>query len=712
MSKNVNLLITVTLIILGISGFVSHAQTIQQVDSVYNLLLKNPADTNLLDQFNIKIYEITYADIDTTLYFVDILYDFSREADYTTGIIAALISKGVCLEHIGYFDEALESYNEGLVLCENHYEKYQKAQILNNIGTTYGRKGNLSKTLEYLIQALHVAEEINDIKRIALYTGNIGYLFFLLENHEKALEYLNSAIQVKKKNSFEKDLTYDYDIVGDIFKQRKEYDSALYYFSKSRVINEKYNMNYQLMSSYNSIAGIYEVNGDLNNQKIYVEKSRKIAEDLGELVEMAGILERLAKIAMKESNYKTAENYALEALHLSLSREANTIVLSNYLTLTDLYDSIGDYHEAYKYFKRYKEMNDSLFNAEKNEQITELETKYQTEKKDQHIALQEVELEKKDIEVKRKRNQRNAFVGGFVLVLLLAATVLIGYTQKKKANVLLTSQKIEIEDKNVKLETANKENAEKNKKITDSIRYAKRIQEAILPLDKIIKENIEDSFVLYKPRDIVSGDFYWMEVVKEKVLFAAVDCTGHGVPGALVSIVGHNGLNQAVKEFGITEPAKILDKLNDLVLDTFSSKDEHDIKDGMDIAMCCLNTKTNTLEYAGANNPLYLIRNGKLQIYKADKQPIGKFMQRKVFTNQSIALQENDSIYIFSDGYADQFGGNKDKRFTRKQFRDLLLEINDQPMQAQKRLLEDKFNSWKRNTDQIDDVLVMGVRIS
>jgi len=702
------------LLILALTGFyclTSYGQTIKQVDSVYRLVLENPKDTNLLDQLYSKIDKILYSDLDTTSYFLKLHLKLCQNADYKTGEIMSLTGQGLNWENKGFYDKALGFYNHGLTLSENHYEKFQEAALLINIGNIYGRNGKYIKTIDYFIRALDIAEEIDDKRRIANITSNIGAVYYYLQNYDKALEYYKAGIKINKDNGFIKNVPIGYNSIGAILNEKSEYDSALFYLFKSRDICIEFDFKFHLMFNAIRIAESYRAKGDLINQKLYVEEAFNIAKELGETSEMADIYNNLAKIAIAEQDYNTAEEYANEALQLASSQGVVVDMMNSYWILSDLNEKRNNIHKAYESFKLFKDMSDSLFNTEKANLITEIETKYQTEKKDQQITLQEVELEKRNIEVKQKINQRNAFIGGFVLVLLLAATVLLGYTQKKKANTLLTSQKIEIEDKNVKLETANKENAEKNKKITDSIRYAKRIQEAILPLDKIIKENIEDSFVLYKPRDIVSGDFYWMEVVKEKVLFAAVDCTGHGVPGALVSIVGHNGLNQAVKEFGVTEPAKILDKLNELVLDTFSSKDEHDIKDGMDIAMCCLNTKTNTLEYAGANNPLYLIRNGKLQIYKADKQPIGKFMQRKVFTNQSIALQENDSIYIFSDGYADQFGGTEDKRFTRKQFRDLLLEINDKPMQVQKNLLEEKFNSWKKNADQIDDVLVLGMRM-
>ena len=250
----------------------------------------------------------------------------------------------------------------------------------------------------------------------------------------------------------------------------------------------------------------------------------------------------------------------------------------------------------------------------------------------------------------------------------------------------------------------------------DSINYAKRLQDAILPPTHFIKENLPDSFVLYKPKDVVAGDFYWVEKVPlsngdDLVLFAAGDCTGHGVPGAMVSVVCSNALNRTVKEFGITEPGKILDKVRELVIETFE-KSESEVRDGMDISLCSLNKRTNELKWAGANNPLWLIRDKQLIEFKPDKQPIGKVDNITPFRTEIIKLQTNDSIYLFTDGYADQFGGPKGKKFKYKQMQDAILTSISVPSEKQSQTLNDRIEEWQGALEQIDDILVMGVRIS
>lgn len=290
-----------------------------------------------------------------------------------------------------------------------------------------------------------------------------------------------------------------------------------------------------------------------------------------------------------------------------------------------------------------------------------------------------------------------------IIVSILGILAYRSYRLKNKANILISQQKEEIVEQHEVLE-------EQHREITDSINYAKRIQDAILPPLKLVRGYMPDSFILYQPKDIVAGDFYWMEGINNLIIFAAADCTGHGVPGAMVSVVCHNAMNRAVREFMLVEPHEILDKTRDIVVETFEKSNE-DVRDGMDIALCTINTETNKLSFAGANNGLYFIRNGELSQFKPDKQPIGKFDKAKPFTKHTMDLEKGDVIYTFSDGYADQFGGPKGKKFMYKPFRELLLSIHKKPMDEQHDLLLNAFEDWKGKMEQIDDVCVIGVRI-
>ncbi|MGZ4033835.1 MAG: PP2C family protein-serine/threonine phosphatase [Bacteroidia bacterium] len=253
----------------------------------------------------------------------------------------------------------------------------------------------------------------------------------------------------------------------------------------------------------------------------------------------------------------------------------------------------------------------------------------------------------------------------------------------------------------------------KQKEILDSITYAKRIQQAILPSDKIVEQLLPESFILYKPKDIVSGDFYWTAEWGSQTMFAAVDCTGHGVPGAFMSIVGQNILNQAVNEHGLTKPSLVLNALNKNVSRTLGENGTDQIKDGMDIALCSYDKKQMTLQFAGAFNPLWILRGEEIIEVKGNKFPIGSFLDNTIqnFDNHEIKMLKGDIIYIFTDGYADQFGGPKGKKFKYKNIKKMLLENKNETMQRQKEILDKTLNSWKGELEQIDDILIIGVKI-
>jgi serine phosphatase RsbU (regulator of sigma subunit) len=317
-----------------------------------------------------------------------------------------------------------------------------------------------------------------------------------------------------------------------------------------------------------------------------------------------------------------------------------------------------------------------------------------------------------------------------LIISILGGIAYKNYRTQKSQAAVIAKQRDEVHEKSEQLQ-------EKNQEITDSIQYAKRIQTAILPPNKLVKQYLDESFILYKPKDIVAGDFYWMESVGDVVYFAAADCTGHGVPGAMVSVICVNGLNRSVREFGLRTPSEILDKTRELVIKEFE-KSEEEVKDGMDISLCALNTKTNELQWAGANNPLWIVTSAPLSDrstplsseqtdaersrsgsgadasfveVKANKQPIGKYGLETPFTNHNIQLEKGDTIYIFSDGYPDQFGGERGKKYKSGNFKKTLVRISTETIEKQKQMLDQEFENWRGSLEQIDDVCVIGVRV-
>lgn len=309
----------------------------------------------------------------------------------------------------------------------------------------------------------------------------------------------------------------------------------------------------------------------------------------------------------------------------------------------------------------------------------------------------------------------------FLIAVIFIISKIAIYRVKQKNKLLEETVKErtkEISSKNSLLENQKKEIELKNEDIMDSIKYAKRIQDTILPSKERMNKLLGENFVFFLPKDIVSGDFYWAKKIKNKVYWSAIDCTGHGVPGALVSFVGNNGLQRATNEFELRKPSEILDKLRELVIDAFKNQGENDVKDGMDMALVRYDKKDKKLSYSGAHNSLVIIRDNELIEVKADKQPIGYFSSPKPFTNHEVEIQEGDCIYLFSDGFVDQFGGDNQeardkggKKYKSKKFKRLLVEIHKKPMEVQREIIVNEFNNWKGDLEQLDDVCVIGVRL-
>ncbi len=316
--------------------------------------------------------------------------------------------------------------------------------------------------------------------------------------------------------------------------------------------------------------------------------------------------------------------------------------------------------------------------------------------------------------VKILNNQK--LITYLIILVLIIIGVLGGisyknYRKQKSQAAVISEQKNFAEEQRDEIMQQHVQLEEKTKEITDSINYAKRIQDAILPPLTIVNKYLKDYFILYKPKDIVAGDFYWVENKNDLVLFAAADCTGHGVPGAMVSVLCSNALNRAVNEFGLTQPAKILDKTLEIVLEQFENSKE-EVRDGMDIAICSFQPSTRKLEYAGAQNPLWIVKGGDAELIeiKADKQPIGRYSTKNKYTNHNLTLDKGDLIYLSSDGYADQFGGERGKKFKSVNFKKLLTKISSKPLQEQYQILNDNFKNWKGDLEQLDDVCVLGFK--
>jgi serine phosphatase RsbU (regulator of sigma subunit)/Tfp pilus assembly protein PilF len=635
---------------------------------------------------------------------------------------------------------------------KSNFSEIEKANNCNKIYHYYNSINNDSALL-YAQKALFYAEKVNYLEGKIKANSNIGSIYYYTGDNPKALKFFlksnNLTEQYEKKNGINKftqtQLSKNLNNLGAIHLSQQEFEEAEKYFRKSLRIDLKINEKLSAANSYNNIGTIKEAQNKYDEAIINYSKALKIKLELKDSLEIPSTLINIGVVKMNIKEYDSAVSYFMKALDYSertnnvkdlclayinlgdlhyLKKEYKNSIpyyekgieickKQNYLSfLSYAYESISQayyreskFEEAYKYQSLFQQTKDKIYSEENSRLLKEMQTKFETNQKDKEIKLLKKDKDLRDIQFK---NNQKILIFSFVLLFLISLfTIFIVKTNRQKHKIYS-----EINTKNEKLEIAYRVVEIKQKEILDSINYAKRIQAAILPPDKNFKNLLPDSFIIYKPKDIVAGDFYWIEKNNETILFAVADCTGHGVPGAMVSVICNNGLNRSVREHGLTNSGEILDKTREIVIQEFE-KSEEELRDGMDISLCSLTD--NKLNWAGANNPLWIIRNGEFLEFKADKQPIGRYITSKPFKSHEIQLIKGDLIYIFTDGLQDQFGGKLNgingKKFKVSKLRELLLNVSHKSMQEQQFLIDSAFENWKGELEQVDDVCIIGVRI-
>jgi serine phosphatase RsbU (regulator of sigma subunit)/Tfp pilus assembly protein PilF len=606
----------------------------------------------------------------------------------------------------GHYDTALHYANSALALGKQLNFKREIAQSSNNIGLIYFRQGNYSKALENHFYALKIREAIANKRGIAGSYNNIGMVYQQQGNNQKSLDYFLRALKINEEVGNQKWSLINLGNIGVIYGSQGNFPKSLEYLFKAQKISEELGDKNQLAIQLGNIGNVYREEGDYPQALNYYIRSLKIHEELGDKGGIAIECGNIGALYTKETKYKEAEIYLLKSVKLSeeIGDLYGAMEINKYLC--ELYEKTNRLADALKYHKKYSSGKDSVFNAESSEKIARLQFNYEQEKRDKIRELEEkVKEQQHASEVKQQRIITYSVSGGLFLVLLLSLFIFRGYRQKQKANK-------ELAEKNTLIEKSKHIIEEKNKDITDSINYARRIQRAMLPHRRDIWTAFPQSFVLYKPKDIVSGDFYFFHPGKTPFI-AAADCTGHGVPGAFMSMVGAGKLNDAVAESSDT--SEVLALLNVGVKTALkqSEEDQSATRDGMDIALCSVDTVNKVVKYAGANRPIWIIRKGSTAVeeIKATKKAIGGFTENSQhFDTHEIKLNEGDSFYLSTDGYADTFGKDGKKMMT-KRFKEILLGIQDKTMKEQEKYLDTFVEDWKAGTEQVDDILVIGIRL-
>ena len=576
---------------------------------------------------------------------------------------------------------------------------------------------------EFLIFA-----EKNDSTEIIDYCYQIlGEAYFFQENYKKSLDYFKKYLGSQVQKSNKKNTGKAYNNLGIVYRALGNYSKAIECYEKSLQINNELNNITGISSTYNNLGVLHEYLNLFSQAKDYYIKSLEIELQLNNIEGISTSYLNLGGINLKLKNYNSAIEYCTKSIAISDSLDYIHTIEVNYDILYKTYTELGNTDKALDYLEKFYVLKNKRINKESNTQIAELEIKYQTDKKQKQIDT----LNK---EKKQKHTINIILIIGLSLFSIQTIILLVINKIRKRNNNNLRNRNKEIIQQKEEIETQRDEieaqrdeikrqkeitdiqtehKIKQNKDITDSIEYAKHIQIALFP-DKItLQITLKQGFCLFKPKDIVSGDFYWVAQVENKSVIVAADCTGHGVPGAFMSIIGINFLNEIVFNENIIKPNEILNQLRKKIIKTMiQTKRIEESKDGMDISLVVIDNNEMTLEYAGAYNNLYYIRDHMLDTIKADRMPVGVSDKAIAsFTNHSMEIQTGDLFYLFTDGYADQFGGALRKKFRIANLKELLLDIHEKEMPEQKRILHETFLNWKDKQQQVDDVLAIGIRI-
>lgn len=636
----------------------------------------------------------------------------------SSGIAGSLNNIGGVYNMIGEYNKSIHYFEKSLEIKTAIGDNAGAARTVTNIGIISYNHGDYANASKYFTRGLKMSEAEGDKNGTATALINLGNLYNSQSNAKKAIDYFEKGGQLMKESGNLKGYASALNNIGSVYRDLEEFDKALEYYDKCAELNIQMQDRLLYASTLNNMGLVFLEQKRLDTAMYFFDKSLFIKDSIGDKEGIINATNNLGAIYLMKGQVDEAIELTNKALYLANEIDLLTQVKESAGQLWKAYKVKGNYSKSLEMYELFIESRDSIASEKNEKEIIRQEYKYKYEKqatsdsiksaeeskvKDALLAAERAENKQSKLEAKQQEQQKTYLFAGLALAVLFGGFVFNRYRVTNK-------QKGIIEEQKEKVDAAYDELEEKNTEILDSINYAKRIQSAILPPDKLVKEYLSNSFILYKPKDIVAGDFYWMETKSGKVLFAAADCTGHGVPGAMVSVVCNNGLNRSVREHGLTDPGQILDKTRQIVIAEFE-KSEEEVKDGMDVAICSLEGKT--LKYAGAHNPLWIIRKGgtELEEIKANKQPIGKYDGPLPYTTHTIELNEGDSFYIFSDGYADQFGGEKGKKFKAAKFKRLLLSIQSESLEHQKELIDEAFENWKGDLEQLDDVCVIGVRV-
>ena len=643
-----------------------------------------------------------------------------QERDST--YVSTLNQLGLELQSVGNYERSIHYLTIAAKLCDSlHFEK-GLATSHNNIGNAYNDMGEFNKSLEHHLLALSLREKIKDEAGMANSYLNTANVYLHLQKPDVALDYYTRSLKLYQKIKSNLGAAICYGNMGLVYNNAAKYKEAEDYYQRSIEMRKILKDTTGVADCYTNISimymdqGLYEkaLEGSLKALEMLPVTARSLSKTT--------VLSNLGDIYLHLKNYDKCIEYENNAINMAITNRSKLVLAVSFRLIYNAYKEKNNADSALLYFDKYIIEKDSILNEDNLKNTNEMQTRFETDKKVQEIALlqknksiDELGLEKQAAAVNRQQFWLIGISGGIILAIIAGLYLLFGFVNKARTNRLLLEKHGAINTQKIIIE-------QKNETITLGFNYAKTIQDKIIPPPATMNENCGAHFVLFRAKDIVSGDFYWTKKIRTKDPFhflAAIDCTGHGVPGALMSLHAYDMLEKIGKEKKIVEPAQILDVLNMAIKSELAENDNdaalisHNTsseKFGMDMSVISIDRKKMELQFAGARNSMVLIRSDKTLIeIKADRVTIGSATDK--FTNHTLLLQKDDMIYLFSDGYADQIGGPQRKKYLAGNFKNLLISISDKNMEEQQTILDKTHHDWMGNYAQTDDVMVIGIRV-
>ena len=637
----------------------------------------------------------------------------------------------VLSEEIAYNNpaQALKYAQEAFEIAEQYENQLVQANALQNIGTIYRILGDYVKAMDFTLRALTIYEALGNDEGLAEANNNVGIIHYLQKESGKAMEFFRKALSIARQINEPAIIAKVLNNMGNIYSLREDYENAEMAFQEAYEINQNV-QNYQFAAdNLINLGTIYLQEGDFKQGLEVFFQAIEMYEQIGSKEGLAATHNIIAGAYLEVDSLNKALYYAELGLKEAQEITAKGLIADVLKNLYHIYKIKNEETEALKYLELFTAYEDSILNEKNNERIARLQITYDFSQQEAQIKL---------LNEEKKQQQLILTASLVVLALIIIAAFFIYQNYKNKQR-----QAQELQNANDSIHTINQELRkqkaiveEKKEDLDSSINYAKRIQSAVLPITDDIQKSLEH-FIFFRPRDVVSGDFYWFTetlpepiyqerltpegpvnvfegFTSEKQIIAAVDSTGHGIPGAFMSIVGSTLLHQIVNEQGINEPDEILEELHREVMRTLKQKQNKN-NDGMDMALCTIDHEHQMLSYAGAHNPLIIVKDNEILEIKADRKGIGGSLRSEdeevSYTKHEIPIESPMMCYIFSDGYQDQFGGEQGRKFMKKKLYKLMLDLHEEDMQTQQEIFIGTFDRWKRDEMQVDDVILIGFRL-